>query len=226
MEIIKEAEKLFERADNIENIVKENKIVKEIVLALKNTIRENNLTGLSAPQIGYNKRIFVINYNGDLRTYINPIITKFDDFTIARETCSSIEGKSFLIPRYNKIQAMYLTPIGKAEKCSLVGASAYKFQHLVEHLEGVLVSDIGLEIDENFDKATDEEKEELIKAYLDSLDIKLKEIKKEIDEDKDLRQTQKAIEFVEKFNKGEIQFEKTEDENDGTKNKNKATKRN
>lgn len=209
MEIIKDLEKLSGRADEID-VVKENKTVKDIVLELKKTIRENNLTGLSAPQIGYDKRIFVINYNGDLRSYINPIISEFSDLTVVREKCSSIPDKTFLIPRFSKIKVIYQTPMGKIESCQLVGASASKFQHLVEHLESVLVNDIGLEIDDQFNNASQEEKEELIKEYLESLDIKLKEVRKDFEEDKDLMQQKKAIEFVEKINKGEVQFEGTE----------------
>ena len=211
MEIITDLEKLGDRAEEVD-VKKDNKTVKEIVLELKKTIRENNLTSLSAPQIGYNKRIFVINYNGDLRTYINPVLAELNDLRIVKEKCTSIPDKTFLIPRHSKIKVMYQTPMGKIESCQLIGVAASKFQHLLDHLEGMLVSDIGLEVDERFDNASDEEKEEVIKAYIDSLDIKLKEIKKDIEEDKDLMQMSKAIEFIEKKNKGEIQFERVEEE--------------
>ena len=224
MEIITDIEKLGVRADEVD-VKKENGSVREIVLALKKEIRERNLTGLSAPQIGFDKRVFVINYNGDLRSYVNPIISEFNDLTLVREKCSSIPDKTFLIPRFGKIKVMYQTPIGKIESCNLVGVAASKFQHLMDHIDGMLVCDIGVEVGEDFDKASDEEKEEFIKAYIDSLDIKQKSIKKEFEEDKDLRQQEKAIEFVEKLNKGEIQFEGAENEENGKKNKNKTSKR-
>ena len=46
----------------------------------------------------------------------------------------------------------------------------------------------------------------MIKAYLDSLDIKVKELKKEIEEDKDLRDLDNAIELMEAVQKGEIEL--------------------
>lgn len=60
---------------------REKDLVHKIIIDLKDTIRENNLVYLTAPQIGYNKRILVINFNNDLRTFINPIITKMKGFT-------------------------------------------------------------------------------------------------------------------------------------------------
>ena len=77
------------------------------------------------------------------------------------------------------------------------------FQHCIDHLDGLLLCDVGLEITPEFDKASDEEKEELIKLYMDSLDIKRKELEKEIEGDKDLKQLSDAIDFLESVKKGE-----------------------
>lgn len=209
MEIVTDFDKLSFRCDEVD-VKKDNAEVKEIVLALKNTMREKKLLSLAANQIGYDKRIFVIDFKGDLRTLVNPVVQEIKDMTIAKEQCSSIPGKTFIIPRFNKVRVMYQTPLGKIESVQLVGLAATKFQHLLDHLEGVLVSDVGMEVDETFDSKTEDEKSQIIKEYLDSLDIKMKEVEKEIAEDKDLMQQKKAIEFVEKINKGEVQFEGTE----------------
>lgn len=56
----------------------------------------------------------------------------------------------------------------------------------MDHLEGLLLSDIGLEIDDDFDNASQEEKDELINWYLDTLDLKAKELNTEIENDADL----------------------------------------
>lgn len=209
MEIVTDIDKLSFRCDEVD-VKKDNAEVKEIVLALKNTMREKKMNSLAANQIGYDKRVFVIDFKGDLRTFVNPVVQEIKDMTIAREQCSSIPGKTFIIPRFNKIRVMYQTPLGKIESVQLVGLAATKFQHLLDHLEGVLVSDVGMEIDETFDNTSEEEKQKIVMKYLDSLDIKSKEIEKEIEEDKDLMQQRKAIEFIDKINKGEIQFEGTE----------------
>lgn len=209
MDIITDFDKLSFRCDEVD-VKKENAEVKEIVLALKNTMREKKLISLASNQIGYGKRIFVIDFKGDLRTFINPVVQEINDLTLSKEQCSSIPGKTFIIPRFNKVKIMYQTPMGEIKSCQLVGLAATKFQHLLDHLEGVLVSDVGKEIDESFENASEEEKERIIKEYFESLDILRKEVNKEIEEDKDLMQQVKAIEFVEKVNKGEVKFEGTE----------------
>ena len=207
MDIITDVEKLSVRADEVD-VRKDNNSVRDITIKLKNVIRDNNLTGLSAPQIGYDKRIFVINFSGDLRTFINPVITGVKGFELSREKCSSIPGKTFIRPRHNDIQVMYQTPLGKIESKQFLGLAAKIFQHHVDHLDGLLLSDIGLEIDEMFDNATEDERMEVINMYLDSLDIKQKEIDKEIQSDDELKKIAEGITFMEKLQKGEVQIER------------------
>lgn len=207
MDIITDVEKLSVRADEVD-VRKDNNLVREITVKLKDIIRENNLTSLSAPQIGYDKRIFVINFNGDLRTFINPVLSGVNGFELSREKCSSIPDKTFIRPRHNDIQTIYQTPLGKIESKQFLGVAAKVFQHCLDHLDGLLLSDIGLEIDEMFDNATEEERAAVINMYLDSLDIKQKEIDKEIQSDDELKQLSKGIEFMEKVQKGEVQIER------------------
>ena len=205
-EIVTDVEKLSERCEEID-IRKDNELMREIILALKDTLREHkDGVGLAAPQIGYDKRIFVINFNGDLRTFINPIISEANNLTLNREGCLSLPGKEYIRPRHSKITVVYQTPLGKVESRQMFGLAACVFQHELDHLDGLLLSDIGLEVTEEFDNATEEERDELLQAYMDSLDIKKKEIDKEIEEDADLKQTSDAIKFIEKLQKGEVEL--------------------
>lgn len=206
MDIIYDIEKLSVRADEVD-VRKDNKEVRDITVELKKAVREHNLTSLSANQIGFDKRIFVINFSGDIRTFINPVITQVKGFELSRETCSSIPDKTFIRPRHNDIMVMYQTPLGKIESKQFMGVAAKVFQHEMDHLDGLLLSDIGLEIDEMFDNATEEERMEVINMYLDSLDIKQKEIDKEIQEDEDLKKISDGIDFMTKVQKGEVQIE-------------------
>lgn len=206
-EIITDLEKLSDRCDEID-VRKENQLMRDIILDLKQTLRENPTgVGLAANQIGYDKRIFVINFNGDIRTFINPVISQVKGFTLNRESCLSLPGKSFIRPRHNEIMVIYQTPLGKTESRKIVGLAAYVFQHELDHLDGLTLADIGLEVGEDFDKASEEEKNEVINAYLDSLDIKQKQLEKEIEEDEDLKQTSNAIKFMEALQKGEVQLD-------------------
>ena len=202
--IITDETLLSERADEVDTI-KEMKEARAIIAELKSIIRKNKLTSLSAPAIGYRKRIFCVNFSdSEIKTFINPIIVKAEGLVLSDETCTSIPGKRFILPRNNKVSIMYTSPLGKVESREVSGVAASVIQHEIHHLEGIILSDIGLEVDEMFDNATQEEREQVIGMYLDSLDIKQKELDKQIEEDADLKQIADATEFMEKVQSGEV----------------------
>ena len=200
-EIIKDLEKLSNRADEVD-IRKQNELVRNAIVQLKEVIRDKNLVYLTAPQIGIPIRVFVINFNGNLRSFVNPVISETKGFEFSREVCYSLDNE-YIRPRANSVSVIYQTPLGKVESRKMLGKAAMVFQHAVDHLDGLLLCDVGLEITPEFDKASAEEKEEHIKLYMDSLDIKRKELEKEIEGDKDLKQLSDAIDFLESVKKGE-----------------------
>lgn len=229
-EIITDLEQLSERCDEVrlgkqkpgktlQWFFEDKEELNKIIVDLKQTLREHkNGVGLSANQIGYNKRVFVLNYGGDIRSYINPSISLMGPMGFNREGCLSLPNKEYIIPRASKITVNYLDPNGIANTIELKGYAAYVFQHELDHLNGVTLADIGLEIDESFDKATEEEQEELIQAYREMLLKKEEELNKEIEEDEELSKTKKAIQFMEKVQKGELEIESVEVDK-GTKEK-------
>lgn len=198
---------LSQRAIEID-IKTENKLMREIISALKHTIELNNIVSLSAPAIGYDKRIFCIKFDTEIKTFINPVIIQSKGIQLSREICTSIPGKTFIRPRNNDITVIYQKPSGPSESRQLVGLSAIVFQHELDHLEGLLLSDIGLEIDDDFENASEEEREEVINYYLDSLDLKRKELEDEIQSNEELKQLSDGIKFMESVYKGETQIEK------------------
>lgn len=208
-EIVTDYVALSERCDEYD-VKKESKEFQNIILELKNTIRANEgMLGLSAPQIGYYKRVICLNFNGDIRTFINPVITNATGFQLSRETCHSIPDKVFIRTRNSTVDVTYQTPLGKIDSIKLVGVAAVVFQHHMDHLDGLLLSDVSLEIEEDFDMATDEEKEAIIDMYLESLDIKRKEITESIENDPEAKQMSDAIKFIDSVNKGETVIEST-----------------
>lgn len=190
---------------------KEGPLCQEIILNLKATMREKGLVSLTAPQIGYNKKIMCIKFGkDDYRTMINPMIDHVSNIQFAREKCSSIPDKEFIRPRFATIRVLYVTPLGAYESRMVNGLSAYVIQHCIDHLEGLLLSDVGLEIDELWDQASEDERTEVLKAYAESLDIKLKNLQTEISHDKDLSQLNDAINFIASVKSGETQLEHPE----------------
>lgn len=198
---------LNQRSEEI-NIVSENKEMRKIISELKRTMRKLGLTSLSAPAIGYNKRIFCIDFKDEeIKTFINPIIVSAEGLHLSKEICSSLPGKQFIRPRNNDIKVMYQTPLQKPESRQFLGLAADVFQHELDHLDGLLLCDIGLEIDDDFENAPEEERQEVIEAYLDSLDLRSKQLDKEIQETPELKKVSDAIDFMTSVKLGETKLE-------------------
>ena len=211
-DIITDEIQLSERAEEIDTL-REGQLLQEIVKYLKRTLRKwEDLFALSAPAIGYNKRVFCMKFENDqVKTFINPIIESYspNGMQLSREKCSSIPGKEYIRVRNNDIRVMYQKPTGEAESNRLLGKAALVFEHEMDHLEGVLISDIGLEVIPEFDEASEEERTEVIKEYLDSLDIRLKQANEEVENDPELKQIDDATKFMTGILTGEIK--QTED---------------
>lgn len=209
-EIITDVEKLNEigRCQEID-VQKDSKEAREITSQLKRALRKNdNVVALSAPSLGFNKRIFCVDYSdNEIKTYINPVIMNSEGLQLSREVCSALPGKEFIRPRNTKIDLIFQTPTGAIKTQQFKGVAACTIQHEIDHLEGITLQDIGLEIDSDFDDATDEEKQEIIDMYLDSLDMRRDTIHKEIDDDPELHTVSERFRFVEALARGDIKLE-------------------
>ena len=211
-DIITDELQLSERAVEIDVRTQATEM-REIIKALKDTMRAKGLSSLSAPAIGSNRRIFCIDFkDSEIKTFINPIIAQAKGMQLSIEKCVCIPDKEFMRPRNNDLMIIYQRPTGQIENRQIVGMSAIVFQHELDHLDGLLLSDVGIEIDEDFHNATEEEQQEVINAYLDALDIKKKEIDTEINTNPELKQLSDGIDFMESVYKGETKIEPIKEE--------------
>ena len=111
---------------------------------LRDTLRESARgVGLAAPQIGISKRVFVVDLP-DRELYfeiINPELSEMEGSEDGWEGCLSVPGLEGLIPRAQRIRVDYLDREGQA--CCLIaeGYIARIFQHEYDHLEGALIKD-------------------------------------------------------------------------------------
>lgn len=204
MELITSEEVLHSRATETDT-VSNNAEVRETILKMKEAVREKNLVGLTAPQVGVDMRIVVLNFDGDVRTFINPVVSNRKGIELSREVCE-IDGKEYIVPRNNDIDIYYTTPLGKIEHRQLLGMAAKVMLHQLDILDGISASDFGLEVMEGFDEASDEEKDKIIKMYLDSLDLLGKQVEEELKNDEDAQQIKNAVNFITKVRKGEVQI--------------------
>lgn len=147
--------------------------------------------GLSAPQIGKNKRMFVTWLAPDpeddptpenLEVFINPVIIgQSKEVTFGPdkddpilEGCLSIPTLYGPVPRYEWVEVQYQTlegnlgsPISR-EQC-FTGFAARVIQHEFDHLEGILFTDYSLKHDlpvyEFIGKKMKEINKDIVKAF-------------------------------------------------------------
>ena len=123
--------------------------VRDLVSNMKETMLAENGIGLSAPQVGINLRVIVIQLMsagklvGPVQEMINPVITNYSDDTMEyEEGCLSIPGEYIRINRPRSIHVKFQTLSGKYKKWFLKGLEARIVQHEIDHLDGVLMTDL------------------------------------------------------------------------------------
>lgn len=128
------------------NAVAANKVITDLI----DTMRENQLIGMAAPQIGQNIQVFVTepretktrpaNQTDILRIYINPnIVWSSDEMSVVYEGCGSVvRGQLFgpvSRPKTIKIEYDNEQRIRCWLKCD--GILARVIQHEYDHLQGI-----------------------------------------------------------------------------------------
>ena len=130
------------------------------------------------------------------------------------ETDPSLPEQKYLMLRYASVTIESLTANGVVEKFQLHGEASYVMQQQIDHLEGILISDYGLPIGEEFDKMSEDDKAELIKEYIESLQEQQKTLDELIQEDPETKEIQDGMRFLESVKKGEttIEYEQLSEE--------------
>ena len=178
-----------------------------IINKLKEVMNANTeLLALSAPQIGINKRIFCLRFNDQIKTFINPIITKKKGLNIVIETCASMPGKEIVIGRPEEITVVYYNDEFKYEDNKLIGIAASMFDQQAQILDGVLPSELGLISDIKEDgKIENEDLAEIIPFYRDTfLPSKLANLQQIIQADAETEKAFKQLKFTEGVINGRI----------------------
>lgn len=126
------------------------KINTEVILIIQDlvdTLYSTTGVGLSAPQIGINKRIFIYDHNRDesnasknYKVLIDPKIiftgeTKQSD----GEGCKSLPGFFIHIPRYEEITVKGINEKGEKISIHAKGFEARVLQHELEHMDGKMI---------------------------------------------------------------------------------------
>ncbi|XP_075236225.1 peptide deformylase, mitochondrial-like isoform X2 [Lycorma delicatula] len=133
---------------------------KKLIIRLRSVLFKYGSEGLSAPQIGIDKRIFVMcltskmvaEYNNQkalkvepipFQVWINPEIKILDFNTETfQEGCASMHGYIAEVPRHRRILLTGLDEKGKENSLSATGWTARIIQHEMDHLNGKLYVDL------------------------------------------------------------------------------------
>ncbi len=131
-------EALRKISSEVENPLKEKQLVHQLIKVMK----QNKGLGLAAPQLGINKKVFVMDQEGEPVVCFNPQIVHIGDEKITwEEGCLSLPGIRAIIERPKVIEVSYLDELGKNQKKTFEGLDSVCFQHELDHLNGILYFD-------------------------------------------------------------------------------------
>ena len=107
------------------------------------TLNNEGGVGLAAPQIGITRRVIIVNLEGKIQTFINPVIEVLDDKKIeGDEGCMSIYSiKGFCVKRFPRVKVKAKDLEGNDITLVAEDLLARIFQHEIDHLNGILYID-------------------------------------------------------------------------------------
>ena len=135
--------------------------MKELLAAMKETMRRAPGVGLAAPQVGLGLRLAVIedvpSADDDLtreeraarereavpfHVIVNPVLVPEDDATVRHfEGCLSLAGFVAVVPRAHAVRVECLDETGAPKTIRASGWYARILQHEIDHLNGIVYVD-------------------------------------------------------------------------------------
>ena len=99
----------------------------------------DSCVGMAANMIGVNKRIIVVDNDGEYILMLNPVILKKADSYKTQESCLSLLGGPRDTIRYNSVKVQWQTTDFKIKIKTFTGFTAQIIQHEIDHCDGVLI---------------------------------------------------------------------------------------
>ena len=118
---------------------------KRLIAYMIQTMYENNGIGLAANQVGYNRRIFVMdtsNERDNPQVFINPIVKSKNNIKMTDiEGCLSCPGEDVKVSRSVSINLEWFCEHGKPQHKTFYYLPCRVVQHEMNHLNGKLITD-------------------------------------------------------------------------------------
>ncbi|NGZ74001.1 peptide deformylase [Saccharibacillus alkalitolerans] len=140
--IVKEPDEVLHK--KAKEVAKITPNVQKLMSDMAETMYDAQGVGLAAPQVGILKRIIVIDVGDEngLIAMINPEITAREGEQFGPEGCLSIPGLNGDVRRAMTVTVKGLNRDGEEFTVTGSGLLARAFQHEIDHLDGVLFTDV------------------------------------------------------------------------------------
>jgi len=114
-----------------------------IIDQMIDTMHRNNGIGLAANQVGYNRRMFVIDTSNEKdspQVFINPIVRSKNNIKMSDiEGCLSCPGEEVKVSRSISINLEWTCRHGKLQHKTFYYLPCRVVQHEMDHLDGKLI---------------------------------------------------------------------------------------
>ena len=183
-------------------------LIKDLTDTLVDVNRIENRFWLAANEIGYDSCVFAVLANDNVVIICNPSIKNISEQCFVREF---FDGKEFIMPRANKVELIYQNEAGKTKCKEFTNESAVLVCQATDCLVGIHPDFYGLPVTPEYDEATDSEREELLKYYLNELHELDMKLDSELASDSETEEIWKRYQFARGVATGEVELEQVED---------------
>jgi len=129
-------------------VTKFNANLHKLLRDMAETMYDADGVGLAAPQVGISKRVIVVDVGDDhgLIEMVNPEVVESDGEQFGPEGCLSIPNLNGDVRRAQRIRVKGFDRNGEPFELEAADFLARAFLHEIDHLNGVLFTDIAEEI--------------------------------------------------------------------------------
>ena len=143
-EIRKEGDEILKKKSKDVEVIDER--IKTLIEDMIETMHKYDGVGLAAVQVGILKKIIVIDLYDEkpILKLINPVIVKTKGKQEVEEGCLSFPNKYVKVIRPAEVVVEALNENGKKIKITGTGLLAQAISHEIDHLNGVILTDVML----------------------------------------------------------------------------------
>jgi peptide deformylase len=142
--------------EKAKTVTKFNERLHKLLDDMAETMYDAPGVGLAAPQVGISKRVIVLDDGNGLIEVVNPELSDLEGEELGPEGCLSIPGLQGDVRRALRLKVKGQDRYGEPFEMEAEGFLARIFQHEVDHLNGVLFTEVAERVYEIGEKEEDD----------------------------------------------------------------------